>query len=162
MNVICLVAKVIVDYSKSLQEMIAAGAYDYVNSNITAENFPVNGEGQQEHDLVLFHFARRIPSDDAIAEMERAGYEPGDIADLLALGADQPELQRQFPIVALKSVWRGPFGSRYVPCLCRDGAGRRLDLDDFAGDWNGGCRFLARRNSLYFSTFLRVVFTLTI
>ena len=34
-----------VDYGNSLQAMIAAGKYDWVNSGITAKRFPVEGTG---------------------------------------------------------------------------------------------------------------------
>lgn len=37
---------VTLDYGQSLDQMIAAGNYDYRNDYITAENFPVNGEGK--------------------------------------------------------------------------------------------------------------------
>jgi hypothetical protein len=137
--------KVTVDYGQSLADMIKAGKYDWVNDNITKENFPVNGQDKQEVEVLLFHFNRVISSDDAIAEMNKAGYRPARIEELLALGACQPELQKQFPIVALGSAWRRPSGYRIVPCLVSDGSGRRLDLDDFEGGWDGSDRFLVLR-----------------
>ncbi len=140
--------RVVVDYGRDLGQMITEERYDYVNPNITTtENFPVKGEGRQEREIVLFHFNCYISSDDAIAEMKRAGYEPGDIVDLLALGETQPELQRQFPIVALKSVWRNPRGNRFVPYLDGSDAGRSLSLRYFDGGWHERFRFAAVRNA---------------
>jgi undecaprenyl-diphosphatase len=52
----------------------------------------------------LFHFNRDISSEDAIAEMDKDGFRPATLAELLALGEAQPELQKQFPIIALSSV----------------------------------------------------------
>jgi len=140
-----IVYNLTVDYTKPLMEMIKAGKYDQVNSDITQENFPVVGSGKKEKELVLFQFNRRILSDDAIDEMSKAGCDPGDIVDLLALGEDQPELQRQFPIVALKSSWRHPAGSLRVPYLCGRADDRDLNLYYFENDWNEGGRFLGRR-----------------
>lgn len=137
--------KATVDRTRTLPEMISAGKYDWVNSDITADHFPAVGDGKMESELVLFHFDRRISSDDAIAKIERADYEPGDIADLLALGESQPELQRQFPIVALKSFWQNPNGYRMVPYLGGYGTERHLRLHCFGGAWGGHDRFLARR-----------------
>lgn len=137
--------KVVVDYTKTLAEMISAGKYDWVNENITQERFPVSGNKKEERELVLFHFNRVISSENAIAEMEKAGFVPCDILDLLALGASQPELQRQFPIIALGSVWRDSGGHRRVPYLFRHDAKRYLDLDYFEHDWDECYRFLARR-----------------
>lgn len=137
--------KVVVDYTKTLAEMISVGNYDWVNSDITNDHFPVKGEGKQEQELVLFHFNRAISSDDAMKKMEEDGYKPAVIEELLALGESQPELQRQFPIVALGSVWRDSDGGRRVPSLDWCDAERDLDLSAFELDWREDYRFLARR-----------------
>lgn len=134
---------VVVDYTQTLKQMISAGKYDWANDNITAEHFPINGTGKEENDITLFHFNRSISSNDAIAEMDKAGFRSATIEELLALGASQPELQKQFPIVALGSVWPSPGGIRYVPCLAWDGYRRDLRLDWFESGWDESCRFAA-------------------
>lgn len=141
------VFKVVVDYSRDLGQMIAAGKYDWTDNDITADNFPVKGEGRQEREVALFHFNRVISSNDAIKEMASAGYRPATIEELLALGQVQPELQRQFPIVALGSVCRDPRGHRLVPYLCGSAVGRRLGLLCFDADWVERYRFAAVRNA---------------
>lgn len=144
-NFITNTFKVVVNHTKTLADLIAEGKYDWVNENITQANFPIVGDSEAEEELALFHFNRDISSDTAIAEMEKAGYDPADIADLLTFGASQPELQRQFPIVALKSVWRNPHGNRDVPILYSNSGKRNLFLCSFDGGWGGRFRFLARR-----------------
>lgn len=134
-----------VDYRRTLAEMISAGRYDRINSDITAEHFPIKGEGQQPVELALFHFNRVISSDDAIREMDQAGYRPAKIEELLALGVKRPDLQRQFPIIALASPWQGSGGLRCVPCLSEWYGGRALDLRWFEGGWAESCRFPAVR-----------------
>jgi len=141
------VFKVVVDYAKSLEEMIEVGKYDNVNSDITSDHFPVTGTGQKEKEITLFHFNRSIFSNDAIAEMEKAGYHPALVEELLSLGAAYKELQKQFPIVALGSVWRYPDGSRHVPSLFWNGDERRLDLHCFESGWFVDWRFAAVRNA---------------
>lgn len=79
--------------------------------------------------------------------MRKAGFRPALIEDLLALGAEYPELQKQFPIVALGSVWQDPGGRRRVPYLRWDGGGRDLDLYWFGDDWDERWRFAAVRNA---------------
>lgn len=137
------VYSLVVDYSKSLSEMIAAGKYDWVNDDITAKHFPVMGNGQAEIVPQLVHFNRSISSDTAIAELNSRGLRPATLPELLAFGAKYPELQRQFPIVALGSVWVRLSGSRCVACL--HGVGVERDLGpSWCGDgWHDGCRFLA-------------------
>ncbi|MCX6798155.1 MAG: hypothetical protein NTX66_03030 [Candidatus Falkowbacteria bacterium] len=147
----------IVNYARTLDEMIAAGNYDDKNGDINADHFPLPVElnGQAiEVKAKLFHFNRLINRKNAIAEMDKAGYRPATIAELLALGEAQPELQKQFPILALASVWQDGDGDRSVAYLCADGGRRELELSWFGnvlgglGDFSGGCRFLAVRKEL--------------
>ncbi len=140
--------KVMVDYGQTLRKMVLAGEYDRVNDDITSKHFPVRGSGRKEVEITLFHFNRLISSGDAIAQMAKAGYRPALAEELLALGVAYKKLQKQFPIVALGSVWRNPDGGRDMPCLdWWDGLGRYLGLGWFEYDWNGRCRFAAVRNA---------------
>jgi hypothetical protein len=137
-----------VDYSRTVQEMINAGKYGWTNDNITEKHFPLPTELNGKKVSVstkLFHFNRPINSQDAIKEMDKAGYRPATLAELLALGEKQPELQKEFPIVALGSIWTDALGDRDVPFLDVYGLERRLSLYWFDFDWYDGCRFLAVR-----------------
>ena len=134
-----------INYDQTLAEMVSAGGYDTVNSDITADHFPVKGEGKREVEVTLFHFNRVMTSKQVIAELDRAGYRPGKIEELLALGAEQPDIQRQFPIICLGSGWRHPFGNRYVTSLDVWSSERELVLCWFGSDWFEDCRFLAVR-----------------
>ncbi len=142
--------KVTVDYAQSLAEMIKAGKYDWVNSDITAEHFPIQGKGKQDVEVVLFHFGKEITSEQVLEVLETQGYRGAKIEEMLALGAAYPELQKQFPILTLGSVWQGPGGSRFVPYLDWDGAGRDLRLDWLGRGWRGYYRFASVRNFLHF------------
>lgn len=133
------------DYSKKFKQIIAAGKYDWVNDNITQKNFPINGEGTQEVEAVLVHFGKPMSSEAVLAEFKKMNFDPPNLETLLALGATQPELQKEFPIIALNPVGAGPGGSRCVIYLCGSSDERGLDLYCFGGDWIGDCRFLALR-----------------
>ena len=136
---------VTINYSKSLKEMIKVGEYDYHHSDITAENFPIEGEGTVEVNLQLIHLNEVLSTKEVLAELDKQGMRPATLAELLALGWMFKELQREFPIVALGSVWRNRNGHRDVPYLISRGSDRDLNLrwDDDA--WGGHCRFLAVR-----------------
>lgn len=136
---------IIVDYSQTLEQMIAAGNYDWKNSDITSDHFPIKGTGTVELEGQLVHFGRSMSSEAVIAELNKMGLRPGTVEEILAFGAKYPEKQRQFPIVGLGSAWRGPDGSRRVVCLGGRGRERDLDLRWFGNDWDGYCRFLAFR-----------------
>lgn len=129
----------------SLSERIKRGKYDWVNSDINEKNFPETVSADYESEYKLFHFNRSISSEDAIKEMEKEGYRPGNISELLALGEVKPELQREFPIVELGLLWLNPFGGRSVAVLRCDGDRRELGLDWFGCDWSARFRFLGVR-----------------
>ena len=143
---------ILVDYTHSLAQMIAAGKYDSVNSNITDKHPPPPSilaglPIKAELKLELVPFNRTISSNDAIQELKQRGLRPATPPELLAFGATYPEEQRKYPIVALGSVWQRWDGYRFVPYLSSDGDRRGLDRSFFGGGWRAGCRFLAVRES---------------
>lgn len=137
-----------IDYRQTLDQMIAVGAYDWKNENITAERFPVNGEGVVEYEYQLVHLNCNASSKKvllAIGKLDGANpWEPAKTEHLLAFGAKNPEEQRKYPIVALGSVGEVD-GDRYVSCLSGDDSGRNVNLGWFGSDWFSSCRFLAVR-----------------
>ncbi|MDO8676302.1 MAG: hypothetical protein Q7K16_01475 [Candidatus Azambacteria bacterium] len=135
-----------VNYGLSLEEMIAAGKYDWRNDDITAKHFPMKGEGVVDIDIQLVHFDRVMDSsDEVIRELDKMGLRPIKIEELLAFGAKCPEIQRQFPVVALGSVWRHAHRYRLVPYLHGSGFGRHLSLHVFERRWHEPFRFAAVR-----------------
>jgi hypothetical protein len=137
-----------IDYTLSLAYMVKSGGYDWVNPDITPENFPITGSGVEEVEYMLVHPNIYISSKDAIsaikAEDKNNSWQPAAIQHLLAFGAKNPEEQRKYPIVALGSVAQF-HGFRRVACLFGVDVGRSLDLFDWAGDWDASFRFLAVR-----------------
>ena len=136
------------DYGLSLEQMIAAGHYDWKNGNITAERFPLVGSGVAELETKLFHFNRRVSSESAVqlitaADPVRPWHVP-KIEHGLSYGAAYPEEQREFPIVMLGSSCQ-LYGLRYVPVLSAGGSERRLYLNDWDFEWSAHYRFLAVR-----------------
>jgi hypothetical protein len=137
-----------IDYRKTFDEMLKAGKYDYANQDITSKHFSITGEGEVQTELLLVHFDRDIESDDAMAELDRMGLEPARLEHATAFGEKHPDVQRQYPIVFLGSVWSGPDGFRRVPYLDRWSDGRRLYLDYWPDEWDRSCRFAAVRKVL--------------
>lgn len=148
MNVATATATVAIDYAKTLQDMIAAGRFDWVNNDITRKRFPIKGTGVVEMETRVFHFDRYLSSEDAVAAIkadDKANpWEPAPIEALLAYAAKHPDEQRQYPIIGLGSVAKVG-GRRFVLYLTRDGARRDLLLFWWGGDWLGDCRCLAVR-----------------
>lgn len=134
-----------VDYEMSVEELVRRGRYDWSDSDITSKHFPTQRAGKAEVAIELIHFDRDIDSDEALRKLDRMGFRPAELHELLAFGARYPDVQREFPIIALGSVWRGPLGFRHVPCLYGDGSERGLNLGWFGLGWGGHCRFAAVR-----------------
>lgn len=135
---------IIVDYGQTLSQMIKAGNYVWTNSDIKSENFPIVETSKAEVETVLVHLNKKVSTEHVLKHLDSLGLRPATIAELLAFGAKYPDVQRQFSVVALGSVWVLPNGNRHVPYLCEGGHERGLGLGwyDCIG-WSGLCRFLA-------------------
>ncbi|MCL5004154.1 MAG: hypothetical protein M1352_02700 [Patescibacteria group bacterium] len=137
--------KLRVDYDQSVEVVVKAGKFDYANSDVTSKNFPSQRKGQANLEAVLVQFDRYMESDEVLAELDKMGMRAGTLAELLALGAQHPNQQREYPIVALGSVWRASVGNRSVPYLWGHSSHRGLYLPWFDDRWHQGYRFLAFR-----------------
>lgn len=122
-----------------LSSLIKEKKFDYVNSDITDTLFSVPKEIGT--DFKLYHFDRYISSEDAIKEMEKDGYKPANIYELLTwTGWNDNDW-----VVALGSVGKVD-GDRRVPYLDGSGSRRDLHLRWFGLGWDALCRFLGVRN----------------
>lgn len=128
--------EVFVDYGQTLQQMIAHGRYDYVDSDISASNFPTQGSGQKKVVVEIVNFGRDMSSEEVLKEFEARGLRAATLPELLAFGATYPEKQREFSTIALGSVWQDRDGRSRVPMLRRsDFWERRLYLYWYGSDW---------------------------
>ena len=141
---IVAISKMVVNYSCSIAELVKAGKFDWVNDDINDQNFSSTEIGERELDTAMFYFGRNMSSQAVGAEMDKVGYRPATMKELLAYGIKNPDEQRKYPIVALGSVAELR-GHRRVGCLCSDGSKRGADLDDYVCGWLADCRFLAVR-----------------
>lgn len=133
-----------VNHHRPVSDGIRAGHYDWVNPHITEQNFPTTQQGTKEVAVQLIHFNRTMSTDDqALAELDKQGLRPANLQECLAFGEKYPDVQREFPIIFLGSVWRSPGGDRRCPYLSWCGSGRNLYLDWVDGDWYEICRFAA-------------------
>lgn len=123
--------------TKTLQQLIEAGRFNYVSSDITLDNFPP--EPVSSSPTKLFHFGENISSDKATIRIEKEGYRPANAYELLAFA--EKDWNEEF-VVALGSVAEIS-RVRRVLYLARDGARRDLRLAWRGVGWGEVCRFLA-------------------
>jgi hypothetical protein len=95
-----------INAGRSFSEAIAAGDYRVaVLPDVSEQNFPSNGVVQQELTIVLICFNCLIITREILEQLRERGLEPITVETLLAIGEQKPDLQREFPIVALGSTW---------------------------------------------------------
>ncbi|MEI6835422.1 MAG: hypothetical protein WCK59_01190 [Candidatus Falkowbacteria bacterium] len=112
--------ELIVDYSKSVEQAISEGNYDIKESDINANNFPVDPELIGKTVKVksrLFNFDEPLISQRVIREMDQVDYRPANLMEILAFGAARPELQRVITIIAFGSRWEDHDGYYCLPAL---------------------------------------------
>ena len=137
-----------VDYALKLIDAITAAAFDWKNDDIVEKNFPnqAHETGEQNIQVKLYHFGKDMSSEDVVSAMDKDGFRPATLRELLAYAVKNPDEQRKYSIVGLGSVWSRGDG-RGVPCLSLSGRGRGLGLGWWGGGWRGYCQFLAVRKS---------------
>lgn len=137
--------KVFVDEITPIETLLRECDLSWGNENITSKNFPtVEGGKKEKREVVIFNFKKDMSSEAVVFEMDKAGYRAGTIRELLALALKEPDLQKDFPIVALGSSAKID-ASRPLGCLSSDGGNRCLCLESLGGIWAVGYRFLAVR-----------------
>jgi hypothetical protein len=129
-----------IDRSESLNQMIQAGRYDEINEAIRLVNFPWKRKGSVQVEVTLVQLDRAFETGEIRKLMDARGYRPAFIEHLLALGRDEPDLQRTIPIVALGSG-RIIKGRRYAACLGGSASSRSLGLAVIYRRWSRYYRF---------------------
>jgi hypothetical protein len=133
---------------RQLQKMITALKLNWVHDDVTAEHFPLIDDPTADlSGMELLHLDEELTTTQVKLEMDKRGYKPEGLRSLLVWGARNAEVQRLFPVAALRSSWVDPFGLRAFPYLYKDDDGRGLALgwDGPYGPWNRRCRFLVSR-----------------
>lgn len=103
------VFKLIVNYDRSLQEVIKAGDYKVVDELIIQANFPSNKEEKGKKELLFKIFQipetdRKLHHETVISKMKEKGCRPATIRELLAFCQAHPDFQKQFAVFALGSL----------------------------------------------------------
>lgn len=104
---------VTVDYKMSVEEAVGRGNYNWADPDITSKNFPMEQKGKVKLTVELISLCHRVSTEEALKELDQMGYRPAELLELLALGAQYPNLQTG-PIVALGSVWQDLSGQDRV------------------------------------------------
>lgn len=138
--------KVDVDYEEDLPDLVSAGNY---NSSVTeallefSSYYRTVGSGVEHQNLLLVHLDVATTSELVLNHLEATGMRSANFWEQLALGAQHPELQRRFHIVALGSPWLSPGGKKSIFSLSGDAQWRFISRAFFETYWDRHIRFLA-------------------
>lgn len=133
--------RITVGDGRTTEGLVRDGRYDYANSYIISQNFPMRSRKPGVKEVVLLEFDRDVTSEEAIAEATRQGLERPTYEDALYFGIQYPDVQRERLVVFLHEPWRDPNGYLFVVCLWRRIGRRGLDLRWFGLRWGRGSRF---------------------
>lgn len=122
-----------------IKTFIATAKFDWVSDYAKMFTY----EEPREGDIKIFEFDRYITSEEAIAEMQKDGYEPANSGELLEYAKDGWN-GTDF-CSGLGTIWQDPLGDRQVLVLGFSGGERGLDCSWFDGGWYRDYRFVARR-----------------
>lgn len=139
---------VTVNYDLTVEQLIKAGKYDWVNDDVTSGHFPLNLAGTKKKEIVLLPIDSRMSTEAVLGlinQFSKGKYRRPNIKEGLALGAQYPDLQREGPIAILCEPWRGSGGGVYVPGLGGSEGSRYLSLHWWSDVWPSCWRFAAVR-----------------
>jgi len=149
------VARIFVDYTKPLQRLIDDNHFNYVNSGITEEYFPIIKRLNNKVKIRVFSTqdlvgeTKCVTSKEALKALTEKGYRPAELPEGLAYAKANPNEQKKYPIVVLGSIgqgWSGWWPSyRAVPYFHSWNDERHLFMNGVKLDWISRSRFLAVR-----------------
>ena len=141
---------IIVDCTKSIEEMIADNHYNWVHYNITVRRFPIACASLGEWECDLYFPNRLLSSESVLKGMKSDDKDnlwiPARLEHILAFDGKTTNEQYRYPIVALGSVG-DVHGNLRVPYLSKDIAGKRLCLGCYDDGWLSDFRFLRVRKA---------------
>ena len=135
-GVIECVFNLVVDYTQCPEERIKTGGCDEVyNSALFCDairTYPPDEKNQirRKRSFAVFHFKRKIRSDEAIKRMEKRGYRPATLLELLAASKTKRNLHQKLSMIALIALT--PFFGHdalgdCVPVIVKHSRGRESD-----------------------------------
>lgn len=137
-----------VNYSKSLDEMISEANFDYLNSQITAEHFPIQGNDIQLVNLRLVKIENPSSTATVLNLIKNLNLTPAKIEQLVAFATQYPDFQKTgYPIVALGTQWQRSENEIVVPVLRGGENDRNMHLLRTANRWNPSEIFAAIQNN---------------
>lgn len=134
--------KMVVNYDRSIVDLLNIGHYR-CNDLITDVKFPSSEGGEREVEFGLFRTNLNLQSYEVFAEMEKSGFRPATVKELLSYGEKNSE--NKGLIVGFGSVYEIN-GYRYVCNIILHGSDHEAGLSLHCDlGWGAGVIFLGVR-----------------
>jgi hypothetical protein len=137
---------VTIDYpdppSLLLDRLMKATRCDFMNRDINAKRFEIEGSGAHVVFLTLVEFGKKMTTAQVNEALKEKGLTRPRIEHGLAFSARYPNIQRQGPIAIFCSPWIQD-GEPKIPYLDGDNNSRYLHLHTYDHEWTTRWRFLA-------------------
>jgi hypothetical protein len=136
-----------VDYGRSINDSLTAGYYDIISDAVEKEDYPPeeHERGEKKLHFKIIHLNRESTTEEVEQQMARRKCRVATPRELLAFAEAHPELQNQFPVIALGSPKVNDAGQPVVLVLWSYGGKRGISQNRSDTDWAKGNRFLAVR-----------------
>lgn len=118
----------LVNYEVDIPRLVERGNYHSINHDITNQHFPVIKWGIEHIEIFLIDLDRRMSNSEVNLFLNSFDLRDADIRELLSLGAQYPDLQRQSDIAARGSYWVCPESIPMIPYLRCVDSQRSLEL----------------------------------
>lgn len=145
---------VLVNYDLSHPEQIrrakvhVSDDYENLLRKDPTEHLYFHPSGEFEQRIMFVHLGRFAEEHEVLVEMHKRNVRPTISPETLAYIAAHPDVQRQFPLVGLGSLWEeDEHGYQYVLYCYEEGGTRTVDPQCLRGAFCPPCRFLVVRNS---------------
>jgi len=95
---------VVVNYGRSVLDMVQDGDYEHVNGNLESARFSTSRMDAVMTKLVLVRLNRSVCALEARNELWKSGLRPANLQELLAFGNSHPDKPRESMIMALDTM----------------------------------------------------------
>lgn len=136
---------VTVNYNQTVEQLIKAGNYFEVSSDITDKHFHVDKQGEEQIEIFVVSIDRPMSDIQVTQLFDSLGLRDANIKEELSLSTQYPDLQRKGLIFARGTTWRETAADLYVTCLNCNGLHRSLHLGWLSCIWPSSWRFAAVR-----------------
>ncbi len=131
-----------INYDINLEKLVDDGKYDFIHQNVFALKNN-NKKGKKKQEILTVCFNRSTSSRVVVEEFKKMKVLPADLEDLVFYTSHYPEVQINYPVIALGSNFDYKKNRFVSQAGFDESCGRFLSMTWSGHRWNKEKRFLA-------------------